>query len=516
MSRTGRGRFVWWAGCLAPCLFFSPLTLSGQATREFRGLWIATVFNTDWPSQTSLSGEQQKEELVSLIQQAHAWGMNAIIFQVRPSGDAMYLSPYEPWSEWLSGQQGVGPSPFFDPLQVAVETCHQYGMELHAWVNPFRAVVRQGIERPMSPYHVAFKHPDWLLTYGDNQYLDPGIPAARDYVRDIIKDIVYRYEIDAIHIDDYFYPYALPGVAFPDTNSYALFGRSFANKADWRRANIDQFIFDLNRDIKRLKPTVELGISPFGVWRNQADDPRGSPTRAGQTSFDHLFADVRKWLSSGWIDYVAPQIYFSIGYPPAAYDVLVDWWSQNDFGRHVYIGKAIYKVGNNQDENWNDPAQIARQLLLDENYPQIKGSIYFNARALLRNPLGVLDTIKGQYSVPALPPDMAWMGVRAPEAPQLLEGAVLKKGILLSWEHEGAPAFFNIYRAYSSKREASTLRFELLATLPGKVSTWLDREINQKGFYHYKVRAMEKGAVEGPETRTFSLKVKKKHLRQRQ
>jgi len=354
--------------------------------REFRGVWIATVKNIDWPSRAGLSSEEQQRELVNLIDRYHQMGMNAIIFQVRPAGDVFYFSAIEPWSEWLTGIQGKAPVPFYDPLQVAIEACHERGMELHAWVNPFRAYLDVDRDRMTHVFHVMHTHPEWVVTYGPNAYIDPGIPAARDYVVEVIEDIVMRYDIDAIHIDDYFYPYKIEGKAFPDTLSFERYGRNYRDKDEWRRENNNQFIYELRNTIKTHKPWVELGISPFGVWRNNADDPLGSDTRAGVTSYDDLYADVRTWLQKGWIDYVAPQIYFSIGYPPADYAILLDWWSQNSFNRQLYIGKAAYKVNNNHDQNWKLPGQIPGQIRMDRQREKVDGSIYFSAKSLILNP----------------------------------------------------------------------------------------------------------------------------------
>ncbi|MEM6767094.1 MAG: family 10 glycosylhydrolase, partial [Bacteroidota bacterium] len=329
-------------------LSFTPFLLAqtDSPKREFRAVWIATVKNLDWPSRSGLSTAEQQKEIRDILDFHQKNGMNAVIMQVRPSADAFYFSAKEPWSEWLSGQQGKAPFPWYDPLTYFVEESHKRGMEFHAWFNPFRALMDVDNNKLLSVEHISNKRPDWLVRYGKNLYFDPGIPKAREYVSSVILDVVNRYDIDAVHFDDYFYPYRIANEEFPDSSSYEAYGRGYPNRDNWRRNNVDSFVESINYQIKATKAHVKLGISPFGVWRNIADDPLGSDSRAGQTSYDDLYADIRAWLLKGWIDYVVPQIYFSIGYPPADYEKLADWWAQNQAGRHLYIGKATYKIDN--------------------------------------------------------------------------------------------------------------------------------------------------------------------------
>ncbi len=404
-------------------LSFQVIHLQAQnPKREFRGVWIATVNNIDWPSRPGLPVEEQKEELTDLLDELLDLGMNAVIFQVRPAGDALYFSPFEPWSEYLTGVQGKSPDPFFDPLQFIIEACHDRGMELHAWVNPFRAYVSLSKRRYIDPSHILSKHPEWVVTYGDRAYLDPGLPDAREYVLQVILDLLYRYDIDGLHIDDYFYPYKIQGKEFPDSLSYRRYGKSFVPKADWRRENINSFVRSLRNHSQAIKPWVKFGISPFGVWRNASKDPRGSQTRAGTTSYDDLYADVRGWLERGWIDYVAPQLYWSIGFAPASYDVLVEWWSNNSFGKDLYIGKAAYKVGNNSDKNWDNPEELAKQVALDRRNGGPDGSIYFSAKSLLKNPLNALEPLRSDvYTSKALLPSGPWGGISGQNYPKLFK-----------------------------------------------------------------------------------------------
>ena len=309
---------------------------------EFRAVWIATVENIDWPSKKALPVAQQKAEFIKLLDMHKRNGMNAVVMQIRPVTDAFYPSQYEPWSEYLTGRQGLPPSPYYDPLEFMINETHKRGMEFHAWVNPYRAVFNIKLSS-VSPTHVTRLFPKWFLTYGSKKYFDPGLPEAREHVTRVIRDVVERYDLDAIHFDDYFYPYKIPGKEFPDQASFARYGNGMA-KDDWRRSNVDTIIKMLSETIKSVNPRVKFGISPFGVWRNKSKDPMGSNTRAGVTNYDELYADILLWLREGWIDYVAPQLYWEIGFPLADYTVLLDWWSRYSYGKQVYIGHGIYRT----------------------------------------------------------------------------------------------------------------------------------------------------------------------------
>jgi uncharacterized lipoprotein YddW (UPF0748 family) len=282
---------------------------------EFRAVWVATVANIDWPSKPGLSTEQQQQEVIDILNMHEKLGMNVIILQVRPTADAFYPSALEPWTRYLTGTPGQAPEPFYDPLQFWIEECHKRGMELHAWLNPFRVALNH--QQPLAGNHIAFQHPGWILKYGNSLYFDPGLPQTREFAAQVVKDIVSRYDVDAIHFDDYFYPYPLQE-DFPDTASFAFYNRGFfpEDKADWRRENVDIIIKMLNDTIKSVKPWVKFGISPFGVWRNIADDPRGSDSRAGATNYDHLYANIIKWQENGWIDYTLAAALLA-GWSPA-------------------------------------------------------------------------------------------------------------------------------------------------------------------------------------------------------
>lgn len=380
--------------------------LSAQAKPEFRAVWVATVDNIDWPSQKGLSVDSQKAEFIRLINLHQQNGMNALIVQVRPATDAFYPSPYEPWSEWLSGVQGKPPSPYYDPLQFMITETHKRGMEFHAWCNPYRADFKIGTAS-IAPSHITRVHPDWFLPYGDKLYFDPGNKAAQAFVADVIGDIVRRYNVDAIHFDDYFYPYRIAGKEFPDSATYKLYGKGLTTD-DWRRSNVDSIIVSLNRIIKKIKPQVKFGISPFGVWRNADKDPRGSNTKAGQTNYDDLYADILLWLEKGWIDYVAPQLYWEFGHKAAPYEVLIDWWSKHSYGKHCYIGLGIYRAGSS--DIWKDSTLIPRQIELLRKTPNIQGMIFFSSKTFNKNPNGWNDSLRLHYfKDPATIPEMNWL-----------------------------------------------------------------------------------------------------------
>ncbi|NJL12909.1 MAG: family 10 glycosylhydrolase [Microscillaceae bacterium] len=405
--------------------------------REFRAFWIVTLDNKDFPSQPGLSTEMQKEELRAILDFHQARGMNAVIFQVRPSADAFYHSKIEPWSEWLMGRQGQAPQPFYDPLAFLVEECHRRNMELHAWFNPYRVVYNKEVN-DVSAQPLLRQHPDWVLTYGKHQQLDPGRPEVRAHILRVMMDVVRRYDIDGLQFDDYFYPYKIWKEEFPDERTYRQYGAGFGDKAAWRRHNVDLLVQMVHDSLQAVKPHVKFGVSPIGVWRNRQDDPLGSATQVGQASYDYLSADVRKWLEKGWIDYVAPQLYWSIGHPRADYETLVQWWSRNSFGKHLYIGQAYYKVNNDDDQRWFRLAELPDQLALNRQSQAIHGSIFFRARFLMENPRALSDTLHRRfYSYPALIPPMPWKDAIPPPAPARLRKLRTPRHLQLRWE---APA----------------------------------------------------------------------------
>ncbi|MCZ2458275.1 MAG: family 10 glycosylhydrolase [Chitinophagales bacterium] len=387
--------------------------LISQPNYEFRGVWIATVDNIDWPVKGMVNADSQKAEYIRQLDLHKKNGMNAVIVQVRPSADAFYPSPYEPWSQWLAGTQGKPPSPYYDPLQFLIKEAHKRGMEFHAWCNPYRADFKID-SSSIAPSHITRIHPEWFLTYGDKKYFDPANKEAQEFVVSVVGDIVNRYDIDAIHMDDYFYPYRISGLEFPDSISYLRSGTKL-NKDDWRRSNVDSIIRMISLVIKKEKPWVQFGISPFSVWRNKAQDPDGSDSNSGQNNYDDLYADIVLWLKEKWIDYVAPQLYFEIGNSRVAFEKLLNWWSKHSYGRHLYIGMGIYRASGNLPPNspWKNPNELPDQIKLLRQYPNVQGSIYFSSKTFNTNPNGWNDSLQNNYyKTPALIPPMEWLPMK--------------------------------------------------------------------------------------------------------
>lgn len=415
------------AGCKAQGLFSddstSPSTSSPQTAvngmpdtpREFRAVWVATVANIDWPSEPGLPVDQQKQELVDIMDRAAAMNMNAVIFQVRPAADAMYDSKLEPWSAFLTGQMGKAPTPYYDPLKFAVEKAHKRGLELHAWFNPYRAR-HPADSLAVAPNHVSQQQPELVHDFGDYQWLDPGLPEVRKYSRRVIMDVVKRYDIDGVHLDDYFYPYPSygGGKEFPDSLSWnqAMAENPSQKRGDWRRHNVDQFIKEVYQAIKAEKPEVKFGISPFGTWR--PGYPQGT---GGFDAYSQLYADARLWLQEGWVDYFTPQIYNQIDRVIRPFPVMLQWWSQqNKHDRHLWPGLFTSRAAGS--DGW--PTQeITGQVYIARGQPGITGSIHFSMQSLMGewNPL-VSDMTRGVYAGPALVPASPWLDKSVPEQPK--------------------------------------------------------------------------------------------------
>jgi uncharacterized lipoprotein YddW (UPF0748 family) len=370
---------------------------------ELRAVWVATVSNIDYPSSPTSNSDVQRAEFVKLLDMHQRNGMNAVVVQIRPASDAFYPSTLEPWSQWLTGRQGQPPFPYYDPLAFMINETHKRNMEFHAWMNPYRAVFNTS-NSSISATHITRIHPEWFLTYGDKKYFDPGNKDVQKHVTAVVKDVTNRYKVDAIHFDDYFYPYRIPGKEFPDQASFRTYGNGMT-KDDWRRSNTDSIIVMLSRVIKEENKNCQFGISPFGVWRNADKDFNGSNTKAGVTNYDDLYADILLWLKKGWIDYVAPQLYWEIGHNLADYTTLIDWWSKNTYGKNCYIGLGIYRAGSNT--SWKDKTQIPRQIEKLRNTPNINGMIFFSSKTFEKNPNGWNDSLRLNYfSVPARAPKM--------------------------------------------------------------------------------------------------------------
>ncbi|MGV9888166.1 glycoside hydrolase family 10 protein [Streptomyces sp. NPDC003395] len=376
-----------------------------RAADELRGVWLATVENRDWPSQPGLSAAEQRAELLGHLDTAVRRRLNTVIFQVRPTADALWPSPYEPWSQYLTGTQGKDPG--WDPLGTAVAEAHARGLQLHAWFNPYRVANHDDPSRLVAT-HPARRHPDWVVSYGGRLYYNPGLPEVRTFVEDAMLDAVRRYPLDGVHFDDYFYPYPVAGQTFDDDEAYDTYGGGHPSRAAWRRHNIDSLIREMGARIKALRPTTRFGVSPFGVWRNSSTDTRGSDTRAGVQSYDDLYADTRTWVREHWVDYLVPQLYWNIGLEAADYATLVPWWAQVAQGTptRLYVGEALYKVGDPaQPAAWQDPAELSRHLTLAKKYPQVCGHVFFSAKEVAADPLGAMSrVVADHYGQPANPP----------------------------------------------------------------------------------------------------------------
>ncbi|MET8978490.1 family 10 glycosylhydrolase [Streptomyces sp. NPDC004539] len=372
----------------------SPYGAAG--VREMRGVWLATVANRDFPSRAGLTAKQQRAELIGWLDLAARSRLNTVILQVRPTADALWPSPYEPWSAVLTGTQGKDPG--WDPLGTAVREARARGLELHAWFNPFR-IANHTDPKKLAENHPARLHPDWVVTFGGRMYYNPGLPAVRTFVRTAILDAVRRYPLDAVHFDDYFYPYPVAGQTFDDDAAYVKYGAAFPDRASWRRHNIDSFVHDMAVRIKKTRAATRFGVSPFGVWRNKSTDPLGSDTRAAQ-SYDDNFADTRKWVREGWIDYIVPQVYWNIGFPAADYAKLVPWWAAVAKGSRTQlcIGEALYKAGDPaQSAAWQNAAELSRHLTLADRYPEVKGHVYFAAREVKGDPIGAFSKVVADH-----------------------------------------------------------------------------------------------------------------------
>jgi uncharacterized lipoprotein YddW (UPF0748 family) len=366
--------------------------------RELRGMWIATVDNRDWPKAPGLSVADQKAELLGHLDTAVRRRLNTVYFQARPTADALWPSPYEPWSECLTGTQGKAPG--WDPLGFVVREGHRRGLDVEAWFNPYRIALHDDPAK-LSSAHPARRHPDWVVRYGGQLYYNPGVPQVRRFVQDAMFDAVARYDVDGMHWDDYFYPYPVPDEDdFDDTDAFRRYGRGFADRAAWRRHNIDTLVREASLRLRLVKPWLRFGISPFGVWRNATSDAHGSDTHAQVQTYDDLYADTRTWIRSGWLDYVVPQLYWEIGFKDADYATLAPWWARLVRGTRtrLYIGEGLYKGGDPaQSAAWQDPAELSRHLTLCERLPEVRGQVFFSAKEVSEDVVGMMDRVVADH-----------------------------------------------------------------------------------------------------------------------
>ncbi len=369
---------------------------------EFRAVWIATVANIDWPKQRTDSVAKQQKDFIEILDTYKKLNYNAVIVQVRSVGDAFYQSKLAPWSRFLTGKEGQTPKTDIDILDWMIAESHNRGLEFHAWFNPYRATSDSNL-RNLDPKHDFFIHKDWMIKYGDKYYYNPGLPEVESHLIKIVEEVVQNYDIDAVHFDDYFYPYRINKVNFNDNEAFAKYGNGLSQD-DWRRSNVNNLVQKLNVAIKNIKPYVQFGISPFGVWRNKSMDEKGSETQAGQTNYDDLFADTMLWDNNKWIDYIIPQLYWSLDHQKASHSKLLKWWSENSKNAALYIGNGPYKIKTDADKRWNDENEIPNQVNAARSFKNIYGNAYFSAKSLMNRNQNVVDIlVVNQYKYPAIP-----------------------------------------------------------------------------------------------------------------
>lgn len=445
--------------------------------REFRGAWIATVSNIDWPSSPSLTTDQQKQELITMLDRLHEQNFNAIILQIRTSGDALYNSSLEPWSYYLTGKQGKPPNPYYDPLEFAVQESHKRNFELHAWFNPYRARSGNSSTSGLAPNHMAHRFPRYTYPYGHDLWMDPGEKVVQSFILSVFRDVVTRYDIDGVHMDDYFYPYPVSGLAFPDSHTYSAYisAGGHLSLADWRRNNVNTLVQGIYTTVKSIKSHVKVGISPFGIWK-----PGHPHTIHGLSSYDSLYADSKKWLELGWVDYLTPQLYWKIDPPQQSYPVLLDWWlQQNKMNRHLYAGNYASAI---QTKSW-PVSELERQVELsrDRRNHLSLGNIFFSAKTFSHNIHGIADRFKSsKYSTLALQPEMTWITSPAPPLPHNLQVIADSK---LHWSHDSSNTVRS-WAVYTLKADLWELMNVLNRdTLTVNVSSgyWAIRSINRVG-----------------------------------
>jgi len=468
------------------------------APRELRGMWLTTVKNIDWPSQPGLSEEQVKQEYLGWLDVAQRYHHNAIFVQIRPSADAFWPSPYAPWSQWLTGLADNS-SPGWDPLQWMIEQTHARNIEFHAWFNPYRgdqpAPLGPGADlTKLAPDNPLVKHPEWRVVYpqgtaNDGLYFDPGNPAARKFVEDSMLDAVARYDIDGVDFDDFFYPYPAAKQDFDDAASYAEYGHG-ADKAQWRRDNVNTLVREMSERLKALKPSVKFGIAPFGIWRNASTDPAGSATN-GLQSYDQIYADSRTWVKQHWIDYIMPQLYWQIGFGPADFTVLLDWWSKLVAGTGVqlYPAHGDYRIGDRGA--WSDPAELDRQFALDRKYG-VLGTVHYSGVSIRDDKLGAVSRYSDKYyPTLALLPTMGRLPVARPGAPLGIGVHTSDGDTTVTWRPGNGPVPTS-YAVYRLDPGAAVAR--LVASV--RTQSFVDRSVPAGA--RYCVSGLDRSANEGP------------------
>lgn len=482
---------------LALALAFSCVLAAQQPTdsqlREMRGIWVASVANIDWPSAPGLSLEALKSEADAILDRSAAMGLNTVFLQVRPCSDAIYKSSIEPLTSYLVGTDFNRSFPI-DFLEYWIAGAHSRGMELHAWVNPFR--VTQKADFACAPNHLSKSHPDWLIQYAGKIYLNPGLPEARDYVCRVVMDIVKRYDIDGIHFDDYFYPYPSKGETFNDSKAFAKYNPKRLSLDNWRRSNVTSVISSVADSIRAVKPWVQFGISPFGVWRNKKDDKTGSDTKAGVTDYDVLYADILNWIDEGYIDYVVPQIYWEAGNKWCDFDVLEKWWGERATAdTKVFIGHAVFKIndGKQSGVGWNSKTEMPSQMEKVRKNGSLDGSVFFSYRQFNRNILGFEDFLSSDfYRHKALQ-----VPVTKGKADPITITHIERDGRLLKWEVEGDTSMVRFYMVFRTLRnDAESIGSnETIRCIVDCPSVYIPLSTGRRQRYTYRIAAVDKFRV---------------------
>ncbi|WP_343485867.1 family 10 glycosylhydrolase [Allomuricauda sp. d1] len=433
------------------CLFFLAASCSGlkyekYPKEEFRGVWVATVVNIDWPKNGNDHVAKQKKDFLRILDFYDELNFNALIVQVRTAGDAFYPSEKAPWSRFLTGKEGQPKQRFEDPLQWMLDRTHERGMQFHAWFNPYRATFDLDTTLLDTTKHDFYKHRDWMLKYGKKYYYNPGIPEVWEHLTEVVAEVVKNYDVDGVHFDDYFYPYKIQGEVFNDSLEYATHALPNQTLGDWRRSNVDSLVKNVHQSIRHNKPWVQFGISPFGVWKNKSTDPLGSDTKAGQTTYEDLYADPLLWMEKGWIDYIVPQAYWSMHYPAASHEKIATWWASQTEDTELYMGNGPYKIRNNADEAWNDKKELPKQLAMARNLPEVQGNVFFSAKSLMGQHEDVVKFLRKKfYKYPTAFPieKNEALTERLPAVAKLSKKG---KGIELCVSHfDSIPRFVSIY-----------------------------------------------------------------------
>lgn len=465
--------------------------INAQQKREFRGAWIQCV-NGQF---IGMGTEKMQQTLTYQLDELQKDGVNAIIFQVRPECDALYNSPYEPWSRFLTGKQGTPPSPYWDPLQWMITECHKRGMELHAWINPFRAKTKNTTQLAAS--HVAVQAPNNVFQYDGLTILNPAIQQNRTYICQVATDIIRRYDVDGLHIDDYFYPYPAAGQTIPDQNYFKAYNNGIKDINDWRRYNVDMFIKELHDSIRNAKPWVKFGVSPFGIYRNQKSDPVNGSLTNGLQNYDDLYADILKWVNNGWIDYCVPQIYWEIGNKAADYETLIKWWNKYASKRPLFIGEDIERTAKFADLNNPDRNQMEAKYRLHAQMPHVQGTVLWYAKAAVDNVGNYGSMLRGNYwKTPAMQPLMPFIDDKAPKKVKKVKPIWMEDGYVLFWSAPKAKRWDDVAHKYAIYRFGKGERIDIstasnLVTITDKTFYKLPYR-DGKTQYTYVVTALDR------------------------